>query len=278
LSARPEPDDDLKEALPYDDDTQPDDDEYLPDEPAAPRRPGVLAILLALAAVACLTAVVYAPARAWFTIGIRMPTVQEVRTGQAKGPRPELVLTVNGTGERSVEVDGKPLPGPLGNPPRLPAEAAPEGDLIRYVAGAGAVWVVVGMLVLLIGPAAHWRRRLTTAVPGIATAVAVMLTVWCLGWLVKVVVLSRRIADRVDETPGLPRGGFQVDTQPGLGLYLALGGSIAAAVAANGLSQWCLRGRWGYAFSGVGFLAGAAVAAALVRPWTAESLWKALFE
>ena len=39
----------------------------------------------------------------------------------------------------------------LGTTGLLPAEAAPDGDLIRYVAAAGGVWLLVGMVVLLAG-------------------------------------------------------------------------------------------------------------------------------
>jgi hypothetical protein len=148
---------------------------------------------------------------------------------------------------------------------------------MRAVAVVGGVWVLLGMGLLLAGPGRTWQRRLPTLVPGIATTLAVALLVWAIGWLVKVVMLSRMIAERVENTPGLIRGGFTIDTLPGLGLVLALSGSVAAAMALSGLSQWCLRGRWIHAFSGLGLLVGGVVVAVVVRPWDAEPLWSVVF-
>lgn len=256
---------DFAEAIPEDDT----DDEYLPPPEVKRRGPGVWAMLLALVAVGCLGVVAYAPDLAWFHIDLRNARTQE--------QWPLIRLSVDGSGQRTTEIGGKAA-APGDQPfPRLPADVAPHGTWIRYLAIGNGLWVVLGMLLLLVTPGGEWYQRLSTIVPGIAICLAVTLTVWSLGWLIKVVMLSRLIAERVDETPGLPRIGLQVETHPGLGLYLAMGGAIVAAVALSALMQWCLRRRSSQAFSGLGVLAGAVILAVVVRPWTAEALWRVLF-
>lgn len=239
----------------------------LPDD--RPPRPGVAAIILALITAACFGVAVYAPSRAWFTL--------DGSTGRKadRAGMPDVKLAVDGSGGTGFEVDGKPADAVefggrrevLPKLAPLSSSVAPQGGVVRGLAIGGGAFVLAGTAILLAWRAPQRPRRLLAIwVPGVGIAVAVALFVWNLAWLVKVVMLSRLLNE---EAAGLR-------ALPGLGLYIALGASIAAAVALNALSRWSLKGGWVIAFQGAGLVVAAAVALAVIQPQDAGKLWEGM--
>ena len=169
------------------------------------------------------------------------------------------------------------------NVERLPAEVSPEGRWIMWIAVLVAAWLVVGVVLLLIPqmPPALWRA-LAIAVPGVASAAAILFVIWYLSWIGKVVLMSRELNDQLGKmTITLDKENRRTkllhETGPSFGLYLGLGAALAVAVGASYLAGWGLGSRKVRAiFELVGFLAGGLVVGLKVQPWKATPLSEAM--
>jgi hypothetical protein len=160
--------------------------------------------------------------------------------------------------------------------PRLASESRPEGLLITLVSTVLALVAIAACVFLLLSRGRPQLDIATKSVVGAAMGGAVLMVVWFLSWVIKVVILSRKMqADMAgSEKIGAVEMTITYSPMPGLGLWLALG---CATIGALGLSMSLAAVSklvWRYVATAAGLVLGLMFMAALVQPWNVDDLNK----
>jgi hypothetical protein len=186
---------------------------------------------------------------------------------------------VDGRGYGTAKVEGK-WPGDKDpSPDRLSSDGRPEGLAISIVSGVLAVVTLAACVLVLLNVSNPGLANAVKGVLAVAMAGAVLMLVWFVGWVVKIVMLSRKINEEVakdSEIVSSFTGQISYTTMPGTGLFIALGCSVLAALCLSMALTNVSKRAWAYVAQGGGLLVGLLLVAALVRPWNADEVYSAL--
>jgi hypothetical protein len=256
------------------------DDEDYEDENERPRRrkkPAanpVLNLALVGVAVACVGALIAVPFLSWISIS------KDIYEGEGRSNKVlSWVVKVTGRGEANVKFEAK-----RGDSTKKEEETSkvgddgkPDGLAILIVACFLAAVALAGLgLLLPADPSPGVRQGRDLVLLSLLAGLSLVI-LWLLAWVIKVVMLSRKINEKLSgETPGFKAGNIVTTTMPGLGLFIGLGAAIAAAICVNIVASSLTKRHWVYVAQGVGLLLAVAIVLPLTQPWTAEKLFDAL--
>ena len=143
----------------------------------------------------------------------------------------ESTGSVTGRGYSKIKTSGKVEATRVGTwGERVNERARPEGLLMMIAALLFAVAAVAGAVLLHLFTTNPALATVTRFVLAGAMAGALVLLVWFLGWVIKIVLLSRKMSEEAGkviekeiESSGVPKSvDLTFSTMPGLGLFLAL--------------------------------------------------------
>jgi membrane protease YdiL (CAAX protease family) len=271
-------------------DTQPDEEES-PRTKSKKVESNLASVLLFVAGIVLIVLAAFAPLFPWLSIS--------VKEGDADNSKKVRTITMNGMGavDRKDDVKGTTQSSELSSSVR------PEGRLILGSCIAVAVVLTTGFTLAVSGAL---QRKLSeqilnaTLLAGLAWGI--LLTIWSLAWFWKVVTFSHALQKGLEEVRfGARTAEFTIRPFPGMGLFVVvLAGLFLAylfsqvasrlnklrkqmflAEQMKGVSKQAVEklymGRKLLRIAeGVGVLLGGLILVLLVRPWEAETLWKAL--
>jgi hypothetical protein len=204
----------------------------------------------------------------WFTSDVEVNFTKL----QKKYP---ATLWVTGWGEMRSKVE---TPGGVKEKTgeRLDSDTRPEGLTITIVSSLFAVIALASCMLILLNYGRPQLDVATRAFLGAAMAGSMMMLVWFVGWVIKIVVLSRKMQAEAanSDTVGSVEMTVTISTMPGVGLYLAMGCSLVAGLCLSMALTNASKRVWAYAAQGAGLLLGLVVLAAVVQPWNIDALNK----
>jgi hypothetical protein len=226
------------------------------------------------AAVACVGALIAVPFLSWISVST------DIYQGEGRSNKVvSWVVKVTGRGEASVKTEAK-----RGDSTKKEEETSkvgddgkPDGLAILIVACVLAALALAGLgLLLPADPSPGVRQGRDIVLLSLLGGLSVVV-LWLLAWVIKVVMLSRKINEKLSgETVGGFIGSIVRTTMPGLGLFIGLGAAVAAAICVNIVASSVTRRQWVYIAQGVGALLAAAIVLPLTQPWTADKLFDAI--